>query len=66
MPRLGIGIFHDDQTCTGVPYHHGHLPLADAAARDQRRNLGGEFIGPLAARGDLDAVVLNLHVRSRS
>jgi hypothetical protein len=62
-PRGRRGIFHCDQTATGVLDKHRDRSVAHAALVDLTLNLFSNFVGALAVR--LDDKILILHSHSR-
>ena len=51
-PRTRVGILHDDETATRMPYEYRDRAGPDSTVCDRRRDLLRDFVGPLPASRD--------------
>lgn len=49
-PGRWIGIFHDDETGTGMPYKDSDLPAINPTGPNESLDLVGDFISPFSCR----------------
>lgn len=62
-PGGWIGVFHQNETTTGVPNEDGNRARTHAALVDYRFHLRGKFVGALAVGGDGKVRGVNAHRR---
>jgi hypothetical protein len=59
--RGRIGVFHDENTATGVLNKHGHCPVSHSAAVDLRLQIIGDFVEALVLRANFKSIMMNAH-----
>ena len=59
--RCRIGIFHHNETATGVLNENCHRPVAQGALVDLRLHVAGDFIGAFAVGANVELVLMNAH-----
>lgn len=59
--RCRIGVFHHDETATGVLNKNGDGPVTHAAFVDLLLNRIGDFVGAFAVGANIELVLMNVH-----
>ena len=59
--RRAIGIFHDDETATGVLNEHCDGAVLHTGFADLRLDFVSDFVRTFAARGDLESFMTDPH-----
>jgi hypothetical protein len=61
FPRRAIGVFHDNETATGVLDENSRYAIAHAGFVDLTLNFVGDLVRAFAVRGDFKPVMANAH-----
>ena len=60
-PRIGCGIFHDDQTATGMAYENRRRPVFDLALSNYPLDVAANFVSALTLRLHFEVCGMNAH-----
>lgn len=59
--RRWIGVFHHNETATGVASENCDDPVAHAALVDLPLDVAGDFVGAFAVGANIELVLMNVH-----
>jgi hypothetical protein len=59
--RIGRGIFHDDQTATGMAHENRRDPVFDLALSNHLLDVAGDFVSALTPRLHFEVCGMNAH-----